>query len=164
MKKLSPTGYILVGIPIIFLVGSFFHFVYDLTGQNFLVGLVAPVNESVWEHTKMVLLPTILYWSVYPHKIDKNKWYTGLLSALLSSITTMLFVFYFYTSAFGIESLIIDILILLLSVTIGQLFGLHIYTYAKGIKGAAVIIMAIVLIYAFWTLFPPNIPLFTSPI
>lgn len=83
-KALSnPEKWILKGIPILFIIGSLLHFMYDLSGNNFLVGLVTAVNESVWEHAKMVLLPVILWWSLYylyngkRYDIDRNQWYTG---------------------------------------------------------------------------------------
>lgn len=43
-----------VGFVLVAVVGTLWHFVYDLSGGSWLVGLVAPVNESVWEHTKLV--------------------------------------------------------------------------------------------------------------
>ena len=36
----------------IVIAGTLLHFVYGWSGRNLLVGLVSPVNESVWEHTK----------------------------------------------------------------------------------------------------------------
>lgn len=48
-KKLSPSEkWIILGIPIIFLIGSFMHFLYDLSGQNPIIGLFAPINESIF--------------------------------------------------------------------------------------------------------------------
>lgn len=48
---------ILVGVPVLFLAGTLLHFLYGLSGEFFLVGLLAPVNESVWEHLKLALWP-----------------------------------------------------------------------------------------------------------
>jgi Family of unknown function (DUF6512) len=39
----------------IVIAGTLQHFVYGWSGQNALVGLVSPVNESVWEHTKLLV-------------------------------------------------------------------------------------------------------------
>ena len=54
---------ILVGVPVLFLAGTLLHFLYGLSGEFFLVGLLAPVNESVWEHLKLALWPTTLWWT-----------------------------------------------------------------------------------------------------
>lgn len=53
----APEKWILAGIPALFLIGSVLHFAHQLLGQNPVAGLFFPVNESVWEHCKMVLLP-----------------------------------------------------------------------------------------------------------
>lgn len=160
--------WILKGIPVLFLIGSFMHFLYDLSWQNPLAGLIAPVNESVWEHTKMVLLPVILWWAVYyiingrRYDIDKNKWFTGALVSLVTSIMAIPLLYYFYTGAFGVEILAVDISILLLAILFGQLLGLHFYKFSKGIDAYLSIAIMIVIIFIFiaFTIYPPHLPIF----
>lgn len=41
--------------------GTLLHFVYGWSRDNRLVGLVAPVNESVFEHLKLVFVPVLLF-------------------------------------------------------------------------------------------------------
>lgn len=168
-KKLtSPEKLILIGIPILFLVGSFMHFLYDFTSNNVIFGAIAPVNESVWEHLKMVLLPVILWWTIYYfsagniNNIDKNKWFSGALAALFTALITIPLLFYFYTSAFGVELLLVDILLLFLALLFGQLAGLHFYKYYEGISSRISIGIFILLIFLFilFTFYPPHLPLF----
>lgn len=167
-KLTFPRKWIIKGVPGLFIIGSFMHFLYDLSGENILVGLIAPVNESVWEHTKMVLLPVILWWTIYfalkrkQYNIDKNKWFTGVLVALLTSIISIPSMFYLYTQSLGIESIAIDIIILLLALLFGQLLGLHFTKYSKGINSNIVIgvFMILILIYITFTLYPPKLPIF----
>lgn len=164
----SPEIWILMGIPILFLIGSCMHFLYNFTGENIIVGTLAPVNESVWEHLKMVLLPVILWWTIYYftageiNNIDKNKWFTGALVALLTALITIPLLFYFYTRAFGVELLVVDILLLLLALLFGQLCGLHFYKYYKGINSiiAISILLIIIFIFILFTFYPPHLPLF----
>jgi len=167
-KLTDEKKYIYLGIPVLFLVGSLFHFLYDLTGQLTIIGAISPVNESVWEHCKMVVLPTILWWTIYyiamakKKGIDKNKWFTAALSSLVVSIITIPFIFYFYTNAFGIESLVVDIMILLIAVTLGQLAGFHIFVFGKGInaKISIALIIAILIIFIVFTFSTPHLPIF----
>lgn len=164
----SPEKWIIIGIPILFLIGSFMHFLYDFTGGNLIIGAIAPVNESVWEHLKMVLLPVILWWTIYYfavgeiNNIDKNKWFTGALVSLLTALITIPLLFYFYTRAFGVELLVVDILLLFLALLFGQLAGLHFYKYSKGISSSISIGILILLIFIFvlFTFYPPHLPLF----
>ncbi len=170
-KWLPPEKWILTGIPALFISGSILHFLYDLSGKNVIAGLFAPVNESVWEHTKMVLLPTILWWLLYyifckkEYYIKKSNWFEGTLAALITALISVPALYYFYTGAFGASILWIDILILLLSFSFGQLLGLHVYQYGKGRnpKTVLAIFIGILLLFALLTFFPPKLPLFQDP-
>lgn len=164
----APEKWILIGIPILFLIGSCMHFLYNFTGDNVIIGAIAPVNESVWEHLKMVLLPVILWWTIYYftageiNNIDKNKWFTGALVSLLTALITIPLLFYFYTKAFGIELLVVDILLLFLALLFGQLAGLHFYKYSEGIASITSISIILLLIFLFilFTFYPPHLPIF----
>ena len=170
-KKLSISEkWTLNVVPILFIFGSLLHFFFAFTGNNKIAGLISAVNESVWEHSKMVLLPIILFWSLYSffngkkYSIDINKWFTSALVSLLTALITIPIVFYFYTQAFGVELLWVDIGILLLALIFGQLLGLHFYRYGKGVKWyiPVTIIILIVLIFMIFTFFPPQIPIYSD--
>ena len=138
LKRIKPETYTLIGILVLFVVGSLFHFLYSLTGECFIVGLFVPINESIFEHTKMVVLPIFIWWFIFYLFRNKdlfvNAWFTSALIAMISAIIAIPMLFYFYSQAFGIESLVIDILILLISLAIGQILGLHYYRHGKGIE------------------------------
>lgn len=168
-KTLMPSQkWIIKGIFGLFLIGSLMHFLYDLSGKNVVVGLIAAVNESVWEHSKMVLLPVICWWSFYyiikgkEHNIDKNKWFTSSLIALLTALISIPMLYYFYTEAFGVEILAVDISILFLAVLFGQLLAFHFYKYSKGINFyiPICIFILLIIVYMIFTFYPPRIPLF----
>jgi len=168
-KTLLPSQkWIVKGIPILFLIGALMHFLYDLSGKNVIVSFIAAVNESLWEHLKMVLLPVICLWSFYyiikgkEHNIDKNKWFTSALVAELTAFITIPLLYYFYTEAFGVEMLAVDISILFLAVLFGQLLAFHFYKYSKGIRSyiPICIFILLILIFVIFTFYPPHIPLF----
>lgn len=94
--------------------------------------------------------------------MDQDKWFTGGLVSLLTALISMVMLFYFYTGAFGVELLWVDILILLLAVAFGQLLGLHVYRNGAGINGKIVMILfvAIVLVFTLFTYAAPNLPIF----
>lgn len=167
---LSPEKWILTGIPVLFLSGSLIHFLYDLTGQSTLAALFAPVNESVWEHSKLILWPVILWWPGYYYfckrPADAGRWFGGALVSLLTALALMPMLYYFYTGAFGREFLWADILILLACLAAGQFLGLHIYRRSGGISPCVVltVIAAIVLVFLAFTFFPPHFPWFQDPL
>ena len=158
----------LIGIPVLFIIGSMMHFLYGWTGNNEFIGFFAPVNESIWEHIKLIELPIIAWWCLYcmiggaSGQLDYDKWLTGGLVALVTGMVTMPLIFYFYTQAFGVEFLVVDILIVLVNLILGQLLGLHIYRHGKGIPAYIVMIIfaGIVLLMMWWTYNPPRLPIF----
>lgn len=164
----SEEKWILIGIPALFVIGTFMHFLYDFTGKHIIFAMISAVNESIWEHLKMVLLPVILWWSIYylikikTQTIDKNKWFTAALIALFTSLISIPMLYYFYTGAFGVELLAVDISILFISVLLGQLIGLHFYKYSTGINFIIplCIFISLILIFILTTFYPPTIPFF----
>ena len=45
---------------VVFVLGTLAHFVYDWSGQNSFIGLLTPVNESTWEHMKLLFFPMLI--------------------------------------------------------------------------------------------------------
>lgn len=168
LKRIKLETYTLIGILVLFVVGSLFHFLYSLTGECFIVGLFVPINESIFEHTKMVVLPIFIWWFIFylfrKKDLFVNAWFTSAIIAMISAIIAIPMLFYFYSQAFGIESLVIDILILLVSLAIGQILGLHYYRHGKGIEYhfAIVLMIVIIILFAFFTINPPAFPIFNS--
>ncbi len=165
-KLIRPAVFILLGIPVLFLAGSLLHFLYRLSGERIIVGLVAPVNESVFEHIKMVPLPLTLWWSIcflfQRRSLPADIWFTSALAAMGTAVVCIPMLYYFYTEAFGVELIVVDILILLLAVTAGQAVGLHYYRHGRGMNGrlAFALLVGILVLFALFTVNPPEIPLF----
>ena len=101
-----------LSIIIISILGTLFHFLYDISKHNKVVGLFAAVNESTWEHIKIALTPTIL-WSIYDGYIyGRNpNYFTAKLSSLLILITFIPTIFYLYKYFTNKPIIIVDILI-----------------------------------------------------
>lgn len=53
--------YVVIGFFVVGILGTLFHFVYDWAGKLWLVGLFVPVNESTWEHMKLLFIPMLIY-------------------------------------------------------------------------------------------------------
>lgn len=116
MKKLKLAT--VIGIIFVLITGSLAHFVYEWSGNNALKGLFTPVNESVWEHMKLVFFPMLLY-SVWMISGFRKK-YPCVISALCLGITagTLLIpvFFYAYTGLLGRDFFVLDIAAFVLSV------------------------------------------------
>jgi hypothetical protein len=50
-----------IAVPVVVIGGMLLHFVFAWSARNRLVAVVAPVNESLWEHLKMAYWPLLAY-------------------------------------------------------------------------------------------------------
>ena len=118
MKPLKK--YTIIGITFVLIAGSLAHFLYDWTGNNYIVGLFTPVNESIWEHMKLLFFPMLIYSLFIVFKFKKA--YSCITSALSFGILIGTFLiqilFYAYTSVLGKDIFILDIGTFILSIII----------------------------------------------
>ncbi len=160
--------WVFISIPLLFILGACFHFLYHWSGNVKIIGAISAVNESVWEHTKLLLVPILSWWIIFfitkreRYNISTSKWFTGMLTSVVTSVFVTMLVYYFYTEAFGKELIIVDILITLLAVGVAQLLGYHVYKHTKGLTTftTVILVLAILYIYIIWTFNPPHLPLF----
>ncbi|HCW54049.1 MAG TPA: hypothetical protein DG753_09990 [Clostridium sp.] len=164
--------FILLGIPLIFLLSVPLHFAYDFSGKLPIVGIFTPVNESIFEHLKLSFYPMLLWWLISflilakKQKISAPKWFNACIFSLISAPIIITALYYINTGAFGLHSLALDIFSLFFAVLIGQILGLHIYKHKDAniydLYTAISIIFVIILLFTFFTFCPPNYPIFIS--
>lgn len=100
-----------LGILWTLVLGTLSHFFYQWSHENMLVGLFSPVNESVWEHLKLLFFPALTYMfieqkamgKVMPGLFGKN------LLGLFAGLLVMPLLFYGYTAFSGKSILWVDI-------------------------------------------------------
>ena len=165
MKK-SVLKWELIGIAIISVLGSFFHFLFDLSGQWPPIGVIAAVNESVFEHLKLTYWPTLIYAAII-YGILRNS-SNNFIIAKTASVYVMpisiLVLFYAYTTITGLESFIIDILIFIVAVALGQFTSymiLKMKRLANSLQWFALVFLTILgIMYGVFTFYPPQLPVF----
>lgn len=119
--------YIIITAVIVSVIGTLQHFLYDLSGHNFLVGLFCPTNESTWEHMKLVFFPMFLCNICLNNKLKSTGVHPEGQLLMSSLIGTWLIPFLFYTYrgilGFGISAA--DIATFYISVILAYLFVWH---------------------------------------
>ena len=163
LKEYMFTGFIFVSI-----LGTLFHFLYDLLGNNFFVGLFAARNESIFEHSKLVFFPTLLF-LLYKNSDLKSKHpkiNEGVLTGAVLGTFLIPVLFYTYSGALGFNVMVIDIAIFYISVAVAFLTAYKIsiskrYNIHKNLLVAVVVVMAV--LFVIFSIYPPNIALFASP-
>ena len=166
MTKTTILLWELTGIILIFVSGSFFHFVFDLTGQWPPVALIGAVNESVWEHLKLAFWPALIYALIefpFLKNATKNFW-TAKSFGILSMPLIIVILFYGYTTLIGHHILWADIALFGFAVIIGQMISFRVMTrrpLSQKVKViGAVLLFIMILSFSLFTYLPPHFSLF----
>lgn len=166
VKNLQTAGFILT-----VLAGSLLHFVYEWSGKSKIIAPFSAVNESVWEHLKLLFVPMLLFgaaeYFIYG-KNQKNFIPVRLLSILLG-MGLIVTAFYTYSGIIGKNFLAADILIFVAAVYAayrysGKMLGTQKLSSHLAI-GLAVLGTVLLIVCAFaFTFSPPHIALFRDPV
>lgn len=161
---------IFINTIILGIIACILHYVYDLSGKKLTVGLFNPVNESVWEHLKLMFFPFILWWIAMYFIKDKkcdiplNIWIESVAVSLVVAPLSVVLLYYSYTGAFGIESVFIDILLVFVCYYIALCVASHFLEYSVPNNCAAIasiIVIAVIFIaFIVFTINPPELPIF----
>ena len=165
MKCKRLLKYEILGVLVIFLLGCLWHFIYDFSGENYLLGLVAPINESMWEHWKLGLYPILIY-SIIEYRFvkdeAKNFWFSKFISIIVFEIVCFSLTglwHSFFKDASETINLVVDIGSYFIGVLVGQIASYIIACKTKEnhkLKYIAVIgILIHIVIFTVFTFKPP---------
>lgn len=163
MKRLKHCT--IIGIIFVLTAGTAAHFLYDWSGNRYIVGLFTPVNESIWEHMKLLFFPMLLYSLIMIFKLKEDR--PCLTSSLCFGILTGTFLipvfFYAYTYILGKNFFILDIGTFIASVIIAFLLSYKL-TLSCRLKSYTLLLCGFVCIlfvcFLFFTYHPPDIKIF----
>ena len=112
MKKIK-----IISIFIMFALSFLSHFAYE-TIPNFISSILFPVNESIWEHMKLLSTPVLLYMIIEyfifkKKKIETNNFILSYSLSIISSIILFLIIYVPIYNKIG-NSMFIDITLLII--------------------------------------------------
>lgn len=163
LKKSNRWGFLFVAV-----LGTLLHFTYDWSGQRPIVALFSPINESTWEHMKLLFFPSLLFFLVEYKKYGSDA--RDLLAArtlgLLCGLAFIPVSFYTYTGIIGRSFTVLDIAIFYVSVFLTFRISTRLSQQPQQLtRLTAWIILAVLLVLFFlFTFFPPHIQLFLDPV
>lgn len=170
-KKSSILKFEIISTIFIMIVGTLLHFTFGWSNNNPLVGTFSAVNESTWEHLKLVFFPMLVAGIVeyFALRGKTKNMIQAKAVAIVFAICFIIVFFYTYTGIIGTNFFILDILSFLLSIIIGEWIAYKIIInkslYENKNKIFATIILTILLIsFMLFTFNPPKINLFKDPI
>ena len=151
------------------LLGTLSHFVYEWSGENFFAGLFFPVNESTWEHLKLVFLPILIVSvsELFIGKIQREDFPCIKLRSALFGMLIIVVLFYTYT---GVLGTVVDWLnIVIYFVGMGTAY---LYSYRKlnseallhcNPRLSLLLTFTLLILFMIFTVYPPSLGLFRAP-
>jgi hypothetical protein len=167
-------GYVLqwalLGIVGVAVIATLWHFLFFLTGEFAVIGAIVPVNNSVWEHFKVILYPVLLFSLIEYRYIGYHANNYIIAKTVTIFLTLLLIGAVFYTYFYAVKEQIAaaNIAIFIGALIIGQLAGAWVMTndplpkYLKYVAIAFIIALAIVLIVYTYNPFHTQISLDTA--
>lgn len=142
--------------------GTGLHFLYDVLPTP-LTALFSPINESVWEHLKLLFWPMLVGAVVLSRKKEKkDRFWASFFIAFLGTPVFLLLSFY-GLKTLGIESTALDITLYYISMLFGYSLAMWLYTKRKPEKIGGITLMLLILYVASLILFTfaaPDLPIF----
>ena len=163
LKKSNKFGFLFVSV-----IGTLLHFTFAWSGQNPVIGLFSTVNESTWEHMKLLFFPMLIFILIEQKKYGASS--RDLLAArTLGLLCGLLFIpvsFYTYTGIIGKSFTVLDIAIFYISVFLT--FSISTKLLQKPLKvtrlAAGGILCVLTACFFLFTFNPPHIQLFLDPV
>lgn len=157
-------GFVFVGA-----LGTFLHFLFDLSGGSIAAALVSAVNESIWEHMKLLFYPMMLFaWWEYRvwGKHDPRFWCIKPVGVLLG-LGLIPVLYYTYTGILGTSADWFNITIFFIAAAAALWAETKLFLRDGGCgvdgKWAVVCLCLIGAAFTVLTFVPPEIPLFRDP-
>ena len=160
--------YMIFGIIFTIAVGSLMHYAYEWSGNSFIIGLIAPVNESTWEHMKLCFFPMLLY-SFYMNrkmKEDNPCITSSLLFGILLGTFLIPVIFYTYSGIIGKNYIFLDIATFIISILLAFIsvyrltLSCKISSFSFGLK---ICVLFVAVCFLIFTYYPPDIGIFMNP-
>lgn len=158
-------GFLFTGIA-----GVLLHFLFDWTGQSVLVAPFAPVNESIWEHGKLLFFPMLLFAVIQSHFLRKD--YPGFWCAkrigILLSVLLIPILYYTLTGIFGPLPAVFNIVLFYVVTAVSYFTETQLLKQGNlpcpSPKRAVGCLVLLAVLFGILTFSPPRLPLFQDPV
>ena len=150
------------------LFGTLLHFLYEWTNENKFIAPFSAINESTWEHMKLLYFPLFVFAIVESRffKDYKNFWCVKLAGTVLGLILIPT-LFYTYNGCFGKSPDWLNITIFFVCAAAVYYFETKLFKRnalcCKKQWLAFIVLFIIGILFVIFTFYPPNIPIFKDP-
>ena len=154
------------------ILGTLLHFLYDWTGESGVAKPFSAIDESTWQHMKIMYFPMLLFGAVewWFFREEYPCFFGVKLVGILVGLLLIPILFYTYNGAFGKSPDWLNITIFMVADICAYAVEYMLFKRAKGgcrKVWSALSLTVIIVIGALFVVFtyaPPNLPLFISPV
>ena len=159
----------LMGFAVTSLGGTLLHFLYDLTGESAWIAPFSGVNESTWEHMKLLFWPMLLFAVIQRFFFkDRKDFWCVKLRGILRGLVLIPIIFYTYNGVIGKSPDWLNIAIFFVCAAVAYLFETKLFHARKlrcGSQKAAIgALCAIALLFILFTFRTPELGIFKDPV
>ncbi len=165
LKNWQKIGFFFTGV-----FGVLLHFLYDWTSKSIFIAPFSAVNESTWEHMKLLFYPMVIFAFIeykFVGKSYENYWCVKLIGVLIG-LSLIPFIYYTYTGALGTSADWFNITIFFIAVAVSLLVETRLFSNGFppicSKKLVFVTLFLILGLFVVFTFVQPKIPLFIDPV
>ena len=167
--KRSIGSWQLIGFSVASLGGTILHFLYDWLNEAVWIAPFSGVNESTWEHMKLLFWPTFIFAIIqsFFFKEQENFWCIKLKGILLG-LSLIPVIFYTYNGAIDKSPDWINIAIFFISAAITYIYESRVFNSdaveGRSSKTAILTLCIIGILFGVFTFIVPEIGIFMDPV
>ena len=159
----------LMGFALTSLGGTILHFLYDWLGELIWIAPFSGINESTWEHMKLIFWPMLLFAIVQSYFFrDRKDFWCIKLRGILLGLAFIPIMFYTYNGIIGKSPDWLNIAIFFISAAIAYIYETKLFNdkrlKCKFSKSAILLLIVIALLFVVFTFVTPRIGIFRDPI
>ena len=159
----------LIGFAVTSLGGTILHFLYDWLGEAVWIAPFSGVNESTWEHMKLIFFPMLIF-AIVQSFFFRNRtdfWCVKLRGIILGLILIPV-LFYTYNGVVGRSPDWLNIAIFFISAAVAYIYETRLFnaerTRCRSPKLAVAVLFVIAVLFVVFTFATPEIGIFRDPL
>ena len=159
----------LVGFSVTALGGTLLHFLYDWLGKPWWIASFSGVNESTWEHMKLLFWPMFIFAIVQSFFFrEREDFWCVKLRGILLGLLLIPVLFYTYNGVIGKSPDWLNIAIFFITAAVVYIYEVRLYNKenlrCRSPKAAVAVLCVIAFLFVLFTFRTPEIAIFKDPL
>ena len=159
----------LMGFAVTALGGTLLHFIYDWLGEAAWVAPFSGVNESTWEHMKLLFWPMLIFAIVQSFFFkEREDFFCVKLRGILLGLASIPVLFYTYNGVIGRSPDWINIAIFFISAAVVYIYETRQFNngtvICKNPRLAIILLSIIAVLFVLFTFLTPELGIFKDPL